>query len=100
MQLNDSDAVWVDVRHMHMREAIDKLMSDFNKFLQENTSFTGCFSFAFKARSGYSSFITRAFCRKGPANLESMRDMIATLPQYQSQLSKVSDRCRKRNATD
>ena len=26
---------------MHMREAIDKLMSDFNKFLEENAGFKG-----------------------------------------------------------
>ena len=27
---------------MHMREAIDKLMADFNKFMQENGVFKGC----------------------------------------------------------
>lgn len=26
---------------MHMREAIDKLMADFNKFMQENAGFKG-----------------------------------------------------------
>lgn len=39
--LSDSDTVWTAVRHMHMREAIDKLMSDFNKFLEENAVFKG-----------------------------------------------------------
>lgn len=39
--LTDSDNVWTDVRHMHMREAIDKLMADFNKFLEENAVFKG-----------------------------------------------------------
>lgn len=39
--LNDQDAVWTEVRHMHMRETIDKLMSDFNKFLQDNAVFNG-----------------------------------------------------------
>ena len=39
--LNDDDPVWVDIRHMHMREAIDKLMSDFNSFLQEHAGFKG-----------------------------------------------------------
>jgi Sec1 family len=37
--LSDSDTVWTDVRHMHMKEAIDKLMSDFNKFLEDNAVF-------------------------------------------------------------
>ncbi|KAL5531405.1 hypothetical protein ACEPAG_4282 [Sanghuangporus baumii] len=66
--LNDEDPVWVDVRHMHMREAIDKLMADFNKFLKEHTSFAG----------------------EGAASMEAMRDMIATLPQYQTQMAKFS----------
>ena len=39
--LSDADTVWTDVRHMHMREAIDKLMGDFNKFMQDNAGFKG-----------------------------------------------------------
>lgn len=39
--LSDADSVWTEVRHMHMREAIDKLMADFNKFIQENAGFKG-----------------------------------------------------------
>jgi hypothetical protein len=39
--LTDADNVWTEVRHMHMREAIDKLMNDFNKFLEENAGFKG-----------------------------------------------------------
>jgi syntaxin-binding protein 1 len=39
--LSDLDSVWTEVRHMHMREAIDKLMADFNKFIQENAAFKG-----------------------------------------------------------
>lgn len=39
--LSDSDAVWTEVRHLHMREAIDKLMADFNKFLTDNAVFKG-----------------------------------------------------------
>ena len=40
--LSDADTVWTEVRHMHMREAIDKLMADFNKFLEDNAGFKGC----------------------------------------------------------
>jgi hypothetical protein len=40
--LSDTDTVWTDVRHMHMREAIDKLMADFNKFITDNAGFKGC----------------------------------------------------------
>ena len=39
--LSDADNVWVEVRHMHMREAIDKLMADFNKFVEEHAVFNG-----------------------------------------------------------
>ncbi len=37
--LNEEDAIWTEVRHMHMKEAIDKLMGDFNKFTQEHSNF-------------------------------------------------------------
>ena len=30
---------------MHMREAIDKLMADFNKFMTDNAGFKGCVRF-------------------------------------------------------
>lgn len=39
--LSDADTVWTAVRHLHMREAIDKLMLDFNKFLEDNAIFKG-----------------------------------------------------------
>ena len=39
--LTDADSVWTEIRHMHMREAIDRLMADFNKFLEENAGFKG-----------------------------------------------------------
>jgi syntaxin-binding protein 1 len=66
--LSDTDTVWTEVRHMHMREAIDKLMADFNKFLEENAGFKG----------------------EGAASLNDMKDMLANLPQYQEQREKVS----------
>ncbi|KAF8074953.1 Sec1-like snare protein, partial [Lyophyllum atratum] len=66
--LIDSDTIWTEVRHMHMREAIDKLMLDFNKFLQENAVFKG----------------------EGAASLNDMKEMLASLPQYQEQREKFS----------
>ncbi|KAL0953723.1 hypothetical protein HGRIS_004913 [Hohenbuehelia grisea] len=66
--LSDADSVWTDVRHMHMREAIDKLMADFNKFLEDNAGFKG----------------------EGAASLNDMKDMLANLPQYQEQREKFS----------
>lgn len=65
--LSDADTVWTDIRHMHMREAIDKLMADFNRFITENAEFSG----------------------QGAATLNDMKDMLANLPQYQDQREKV-----------
>jgi syntaxin-binding protein 1 len=43
--LSDNDILWTQVRHMHMKEAIDRLMLDFNKFLEENAGYrAGCAS--------------------------------------------------------
>jgi hypothetical protein len=39
-RLSDADTVWTNVRHMHMRDAIDKLMADFNAFLKEHGGFS------------------------------------------------------------
>ena len=39
--LSDADNVWTTIRHMHMREAIDKLMADFNQFMQDNAGVKG-----------------------------------------------------------
>ncbi|KAJ3865846.1 MAG: Sec1-like snare protein [Lentinula lateritia] len=66
--LSDADNVWTEVRHMHMREAIDKLMADFNKFLEENAVFKG----------------------DNAANLNDMKEMLANLPQFQEQREKFS----------
>ncbi|KIP07104.1 hypothetical protein PHLGIDRAFT_35581 [Phlebiopsis gigantea 11061_1 CR5-6] len=66
--LSDADSVWTDVRHMHMREAIDKLMADFNQFMQDNAGFKG----------------------EGAVNLNDMKDMLANLPQFQEQREKFS----------
>ena len=39
--ISDADQVWVQTRHMHMRETIDKLMADFNAFIEKNAGFSG-----------------------------------------------------------
>ncbi|KIY44952.1 Sec1-like snare protein [Fistulina hepatica ATCC 64428] len=66
--LTDEDNVWTEIRHMHMRETIDKLMADFNRFLEENAVFNG----------------------SGAANLNDMKEMLANLPKYQEQREKFS----------
>lgn len=63
MELCDKDQVWVDNRHRHMKDTIDKLMSDFQKFLDKNPHF---------AQEGADA-----------SNLNVIRDMLAGLPQFQ-----------------
>lgn len=38
--LAERDEVWTDVRHLHMRDAIDRLMADFNAFCKEHGGFS------------------------------------------------------------
>ena len=71
--LDEKDTIWTTIRHMHMKDTIDKLMTDFNKFLQENTNFTDKLS--------HPSTITNF--REKATSLNDMRDMLATLPQFQ-----------------
>lgn len=63
MELCDKDKVWVDNRHRHMKDTIDKLMSDFQKFLEKNPHF---------AKESADA-----------TNLNVIRDMLAGLPQFQ-----------------
>ncbi|KAL7269049.1 syntaxin binding protein 1 [Rhizina undulata] len=64
MEINDEDQVWVVNRHQHMRDTIDKLMADFQKFLGDNKNFVDSSS---------------------STSLYAIRDMMASLPQYQGQ---------------
>lgn len=63
MELTDKDKVWVDNRHRHMKDTIDKLMGDFQKFLDQNASFTDE--------------------NADTTNLNTIKDMLAGLPQFQ-----------------
>ncbi|KAK7956973.1 Protein transport protein sec1 [Apiospora aurea] len=63
MELNDNDKVWVDNRHRHMKDTIDKLMGDFQKFLDQNAAFTDA--------------------NADTTNLNTIKDMLAGLPQFQ-----------------
>jgi syntaxin-binding protein 1 len=40
-ELTEADPVWVSVRHLHMKDAIDTLMTNFGKFAQEHAGFRG-----------------------------------------------------------
>ncbi|ORY65302.1 Sec1 family superfamily [Pseudomassariella vexata] len=63
MELGDKDKVWVDNRHRHMKDTIEKLMGDFQKFLDQNPHFTN--------KDGDTT------------SLNAIKDMLAGLPQFQ-----------------
>lgn len=63
MELSDKDKIWIDNRHRHMKDTIDKLMGDFQKFLDENPHFTNDGAEA--------------------TSLNAIREMLAGLPQFQ-----------------
>lgn len=39
-ELTEKDKIWTANRHRHMKDTIDKLMGDFQKFMDENPHFT------------------------------------------------------------
>ena len=39
VMLDESDQIWVEIRHKHMKDCIEKLMADFNDFVGENAGF-------------------------------------------------------------
>ncbi|KAG9254275.1 Sec1-like protein [Emericellopsis atlantica] len=63
MELSDKDKIWVENRHRHMKDTIDKLMGDFRRFLEDNPHF--------------------ANENADTTNLNAIRDMLAGLPQFQ-----------------
>ncbi|KAK3353045.1 Sec1 family protein [Lasiosphaeria hispida] len=63
MEITETDKVWVENRHRHMKDTIDKLMGDFQRFLQQNPNFTDQ--------------------NQDTTSLNAIRDMMAGLPQFQ-----------------
>lgn len=64
VELSEKDKLWVDNRHKHMKDTIDKLMGDFQKFIDANPHFAN------KEADGGNS-------------LSAIKDMLAGLPQFQ-----------------
>lgn len=63
MEIGEKDEIWVKNRHMHMKDTIERLMGDFQKFIDENPHFTN--------ESGDAT------------SLNAIKDMLAGLPQFQ-----------------
>ena len=39
MELGEKDKIWVENRHLHMKDLLEKLVGDFNKFRADNPQF-------------------------------------------------------------
>ena len=63
--ITESDKIWTENRHRHMKDTIDKLMADFQRFIKANPNFT-------KDSEG------------GANSLNAIKDMLAGLPEFQS----------------
>lgn len=64
----EKDLIWTENRHRHMKDVIEKLMADFQKFLKDNPNFT--------SKNGEDAV-------GGRNGLTAIKDMMAGLPQFQ-----------------
>ncbi|KAH8551198.1 Sec1-like protein [Umbelopsis sp. PMI_123] len=76
--LDENDTIYTSVRHLHIAETTDKLIENFNKFLQENKA-------ALSASEG-SSMPPKDSAR----SLRDMKEMLTNLPQFQDLKAKYS----------
>jgi len=64
VEISEKDKIWVENRHRHMKDTIEKLMGDFQRFIDDNPHFT-------KQDSDNAN------------SLNAIKDMMAGLPQFQ-----------------
>ena len=64
LEISERDSMWTENRHRHMKDTIEKVMGDFQRFLDKNPHFTN-------ASPGDAS------------SLNAIKDMLAGLPQFQ-----------------
>lgn len=64
LEIKETDKIWLENRHRHMKDTIEKLMADFHKFMADNPNFTKS-------------------ADENPASLGAIKDMLAGLPQFQ-----------------
>jgi len=64
VEIGENDRIWVENRHRHMKDTIEKLMGDFQKFIDQNPHFTKTDS-------------------ENATSLNAIKDMLAGLPQFQ-----------------
>lgn len=82
-EISEKDNIWVANRHLHMKDLINKLVSDFEKFRAKNPQFAERSVLASPHVS--SLYINEVFACSGdqPSSLNNIKDMLAGLPQFQ-----------------
>ncbi|KAH3906734.1 hypothetical protein HBI56_062400 [Parastagonospora nodorum] len=65
MEITDKDKIWVENRHRHMKDTLEKIIGDFNKFIKDNPQFTNPEE------------------ATGMAGINQIKDMLAGMPQFQ-----------------
>lgn len=63
VEISEKDKIWVENRHLHMKDLLVKLSSDFKKFQAKNPQF--------------------ADADDGPVSVNTIKDMLAGLPEFQ-----------------
>ncbi|KAJ3259941.1 vacuolar sorting protein VPS33/slp1 [Boothiomyces macroporosus] len=76
LQLDETDTIWLLIRHWHFAEAVDYILNNFQKFLTENK--------AAGAALGNTSSL------QGIDALKQMKDTLSSLPQFQALKAKFS----------
>jgi hypothetical protein len=67
VEISDKDKIWVENRHRHMKDTLERLVGDFHKFIADNPQFT--------KQDEQNT--------QGMSGLNQIKDMIAGLPQFQ-----------------
>lgn len=62
VEITEKDSLWVNNRHLHMKDVLDKIASEFQAFKAKNPQFAET---------------------DNPSSLNNIKDMLAGLPQYQ-----------------
>lgn len=81
-EISEKDNIWVANRHLHMKDLIDKLVSDFEKFRAKNPQFEER-SVACKVMLNISHANEILLSGDQPSSLNNIKDMLAGLPQFQ-----------------
>lgn len=84
MELGEKDKIWVENRHLHMKDLLEKLVADFNKFRADHPQFAErCVSVHRHHLFAGELILRRSRSSQSSTSINNIKDMIAGLPQFQ-----------------